>query len=233
MYRINYLQREVLITPDEIVFHIASANDVDIRLITNTIINAEERFIRPALGDDFYEELIEQKNVTVSTSNQDELLNRINQSLIEEGINEITKTDLPIGSIVNSIDFIQDEHLKKLWFRHLWKLTAECVDAMTTIPSWLKHNASGQQQQNPKTIGGNNENAASGGIKDVQYKIDSAINTRIEPLLSSMNKWLCKNKANYPLFEADCGDCKGGQHSVSTSESGLAKSNIVTGIYDE
>ncbi|MFV0140989.1 hypothetical protein [Empedobacter falsenii] len=233
MYRINYLQREVLITPDEIIFHIATASDVDVRLISNSIINAEERFIRPALGDDFYEEFIDSKNITVTSANQAELLSKINENLIKEEIEEISAKDLPIGSIVNSIDFIQDEHLKKLWFRHLWKLTAECVDAMTTIPSWLKHNASGQQQQNPKTIGGNNENAASGGIKDVQYKIDSAINTRIEPLLSSMNKWLCKNKANYPLFEADCGDCKGGQHSVSTSESGLAKSNIVTGIYDE
>lgn len=47
MYSINRLNRPVLITPDEVLFHAATDHSVDARQILQNIIIAEERIIRP------------------------------------------------------------------------------------------------------------------------------------------------------------------------------------------
>ena len=69
MYLINRLNRNVLITPDEVIFHAATDSDISERQILQNIIVAEERFIPSIIGDKFYEDFISKKNVKV-TENQ-------------------------------------------------------------------------------------------------------------------------------------------------------------------
>ena len=202
MYRINRLKRNVLITPDEVIFHAATDQEISEQSIRPNIIIAEERWIANTICDAFYEELISKKNKEVTEENQQELLDKINSTLKTP----ITLNDLPIGTIVNAIEFVENEWYVKLWNRFLWKLTAECVDAMCIVPSWLKHTSSGQQMNNPKVIGGNESGAASGDVKDVKFKIDNYIQDRIDPIIERMELWICQNKEHFPLFCKDCGE---------------------------
>lgn len=207
MYRLNKTNRNVLITPDEVIFHAPTTGEEGERQILNNIIVAEERWISEALGFDFYEHLINSKNRRVNAENKSELLEKIKVSYAEMGI-EFSDEILKNGMIVNSIDFITDEWVKKLWNQYLWKITAECVDLMAIIPSWLKTSASGQQMQNPKTIGSMDQKSASGERADVKMKMDNALLERIEPMLKRMHEWLCKHKAHFPLYTKSCDDCE-------------------------
>lgn len=204
MYRINYTGRPVLITPDEVVFHAATDTSVDPRQILQNIIVAEERWIAPALGDDFYYDLVAQKNVEVTASNQASLLASLNASLTAAALPTAQLSDIPIGTYINAIELVADTDLVTFWKMFLWKITAEAVDLATIVPSWLRHTAQGQQKNNPEVIGGNGQNSASGDRKDVQYKIDKAIQDRLDPLLERMHLWLCKRKSLYPLYTKAC-----------------------------
>lgn len=230
MYRINRLNRNVLITPDEVLFHMPSDQSVSERQISQNIIIAEERFIADALCFDFYEDFISQKNEKVTEENQEELIIKINDSLESMGKNTITSNDLPIGTIVNAIELVDNLNYVELWYRYLWKITAECVDFLTTVPSWLRHTEQGQQMNNPKVIGGNSTNSASGEAKDVKFKLDSALQDRINPLLARMHEWICKNKDKYELY---CKECESCGCDGTTNDSIIKKTNYVTGIYDD
>lgn len=226
MYRINRLNRNVLITPDEVLFHIASDQGVNERQILNNIIIAEERFIVDALCPELYDDFTSQKNRKVTVENQEELIEEINKSLTTVGLSEITIDDLPVGTIVNAIEFVDNEHYKDLWNRYLWKIIAECVDLIATVPSWLRHTNQGQQMNNPKVIGGNSTNSASGEAKDVKFKLDSALQDRINPMLSRMDEWLCKNRGNFSLYCKRCA-CDDEMNELSK------KTNFIIGIYDD
>lgn len=234
MYLINRLNRNVLITPDEVIFHAATDSDIDERQILQNIIVAEERFIPNIIGDKFYEDFISKKNVKVTATNQAALLVQINQSLVENGESEIQATDIPPGTIVNAIEFIEDEWLIKLWERFLWKLTAECVDMMTIVPSWLRHTSAGQQQNNPEVIGGSAGGSATGKIGDVKFKINTYLQDRIDPLTERMRLWLCQNKEKFPLYTKDCGEIGCNESSEAPDGiSHLGKTNFILGIYKD
>ena len=194
MYRINRLRRNVLITPDEVIFHAPTDQKIDERQILQNIIVAEERWIANTLCDKFYEDFISKKNVKVTDVNKIDLLQKINTSLLIDGLIPIDANDLPTGIIINAIELVDDEWYVKLWERFLWKLTAECVDMMTIVPSWLRHTSSGQQMNNPNVIGGNGSGSASGSLKDIDYKIHNVIQDRIDPLIERMQLWICQNK---------------------------------------
>lgn len=232
MYRINYLNRPTLITPDEVLFHAATDNNIDVRQILPNIIVAEERVIAPALCDGFYEELLALKNVTVTEGNQDDLLTKINISLVASGKQPITATNIPIGTIINAIELVSNSDYVTLWNRFLWKLTAEAVDMMTTVPSWLRHTTKGQQKNNPPIIGGNGEASASGDRKDVQFKIDMQMQERIDPLIERMRLWICNqkitDKAKFGNYCKQC-ECDGKPDGISL----LRKTDWVFGAYDE
>jgi hypothetical protein len=235
MYRINRLNRNVLIIPDEVLFHIASDHDIDERQILQNIIVAEERFIANTLGDKLYEDFISKKNVVVTATNQNDLLTKINTSLTDNLVNNIDTTDIPIGTIINAIELVDNVDYVALWNRFLWKLTAECVDMMLIVPSWLRHTSAGQQLNNPKVIGGNNGGAASGDMKDVKFKMDIAIQDRIDPLIERMRLWICERKTKFPLYTKDCGtnDCSGSSDgNVPDGISYLRKTDIILGLYD-
>jgi hypothetical protein len=231
MYRINLLQRPTLIVPDEVQFHAATDNNVDARQILQNIIVAEERIIAPALGDALYEDLLQAKNKEVTTANQDGILAEVNASFSAAGLTTLTQKDLPPGTIINALEFVTDVHYKALWQRFLWKLTAEAVDMMCIVPSWLRHTVQGQQKNNPEVIGGNGQGSASGDRRDVQFKIDIWMQDRIDPLRARMEQWMCSKKmvAGSGAFTKYTGICESGdQDGISFKR----KTDWVFGAYD-
>lgn len=236
MYRINRLHRNVLITPDEVIFHAPTDQQIDERQVLQNIIVAEERFIANCLGDGFYEDFINKKNTKVTGQNKSDLLTKINQSLAMSNLPVITESDLKYGMIINAIELVDDEWYIKLWERFLWKLTAECVDMMTIVPSWLRHTSTGQQMNNPNVIGGNGSGSASGNQKDVQFKITTSLQDRIDPLIERMRLWLCQNKAHFPLYTKDCGGgcgCDENNGNAPDGVSHIRKTNFITNLYEE
>lgn len=234
MYRPNYLQRDVLITPDEVIFHAATDQRIDERSLKQNIIVAEERWIANALCDKFYEDFISKKNVVVTVENKADLLEKVNNSLALESITAMKESDLKIGMIINAIELVENVWYQKLWNRFLWKLTAECVDMMAIIPSWLRTTESGQQLNNPNSIGGNGGPSASGNAKDIQLKINSAIQDRIDPLIERMRLWICQNKQHFPLYCKDCGGCGcDGNQNQPDGISHIRKTNFITNIYED
>lgn len=227
MYRINYTGRPTLITPDEVIFHAAIDQNPDARIILQNIIVAEERFIAPALCDEFYEELIGMKNKEITAGNQAAELVLINASLTAAGKQTITNAAIPVGTIINAIEYITNPDYKALWNRFLWKLTAEAVDMMCIVPSWLRHTASGQQKNNPAVIGGNGQNSESGDRKDVQFKMDKAVMDRIDPLLERMKQYICKDATKFPKYCKQC-DCE-----TTDGVSLLRKTDIIFGLYED
>lgn len=233
MWLINRLNRNVLITPDEVIFHAATDGDINERQILNNIIVAEERFIANILGDAFYEDFISKKNVRVTTDNQADLLTKINTSLVLNGNDEILANDIPPGTIVNAIELIDNEWYVKLWDRFLWKLTAECVDMMTIVPSWLRHTSAGQQMNNPEVIGGSDGGSVTGKVGDVKFKMNTSLQDRIDPLASRMKLWLCQNKSNFQLYKGECvSECDENGDAVDGISS-LGKTNFILNIYND
>lgn len=204
MYRINYLARPVLITTDEVLFHIASDGSIDPRQLLQNVIVAEERLIAPAICDEFYYDFLNQKNKKVTAMNQAQMVADINASLIAQNKATIATQDIPIGTWINAIEFVTNPAYVELWDMFLWKLTAEAVDWMTTVPSWLRHTTQGQQKNNPEVIGGNGQGSASGDRKNVQFKMDKQLMDRIDPLVERMQLWICKRKTKYPLYCKEC-----------------------------
>lgn len=233
MYRKNSLSRFSLITPDEVLEKMASDQEVDKRQILQNIEIAEERFIAQALCNQFYEEFIGLKNKRVTSENRATILAAFNVQQQDNNRCALTNDDLPIGTIVNAIEFVENEDYVALWERFLWKLTAECVDYMTTVPSWLRHTSSGQMLNNPKVIGASG--ASSGDSKDVQFKMNSSLQDRIDPLIESMRLYICSNKVKFPKYCKDCGDCgcDGDTTEQPDGVSHLRKTDFILGLYDD
>lgn len=220
--------------PDEVLFHAATDQVIDERQILNNIIIGEERWIANVLGDSLYEAFIDKKNKKITAINRPEILLAINADHAERDIPEIVEADLKIGMIINSIEFVDDEWMVKLWNRFLWKLTAECVDVATTIPSWVRHTSAGQMKNSPNVLGGNGQNSASAELKEVLLKLNLAIQDRIDPLMERMKMWMCKNRDNFSSYKIDCGgyDCGSSDGSLD-GISHLRKTNFITNIYKD
>ena len=220
MYRINRLSRPVLITIDEVIAKAVVDENTDIRFLLNSIEVAEERFIVQEIGDAMYEDFIGQKNVVVTNANHDSLLLQINASLAAANKNPIQSTDLVNGMMVNAIEFCQANY-QTLWNRFLWKITAEAVDILAIVPSWTRSTAQGQQQNNPKTIGGTGEGSATADRKDVEYKVDSMVKTRLYPLIARMKQWI-QTTGGYSLFPQE------------KKQDGISKkTGIIFGAYED
>lgn len=224
MYRINDVGRNVLITVDEVIVKAAMDDKPDVKYIRNSIEVAEERYILPVLGEAFYEAFVDAKNKVVTAGNRSSLLELINASRVTAGKNAIEESQLPIGTVVNSIEFVSEEY-KQLWNRYLWKVTAEAVDIIGIVPTWLRTTGQGQQMNSPQSITGTMEGAASGGRRDVMYKVEGMVQQRLNPMIERMKKWLCDKTAWYPLFDTcNCSKYTG----ISNSKGG-----IILGIYDD
>lgn len=226
MYQANNLERKVLITPKEVIFHAPTTHTIDERSILNSIIIAESRFVAPCLGYDFYNALLDQKNVVVTTGNQSTLLTKINAFETSIGETTLTTVDsIPEGTIINAWEEMATAAYKTLWKDHLWKYIAECVECVLIVPTWLQHTAQGQQKNNPEVIGSNGQNSVTGDLKDVRYKEDKFLQDRIDPLRAAMEYYLCKNTTSFPLYT--CKDTSADGVSLSR------KSPIIHGVYDD
>lgn len=224
MYQINRLNKNTLITPREVIFHAPSNHTVDERNILQNIIIAEQRFIAPVLGRDFYAALVAEKNTTVTTGNQAALLTALNAYSASIGGETILVTDIPAGTVINASEILSADNIV-LWNEHLWKLVAECVECVLIVPTWLQHTEQGQQKNNPEVIGGNGQGSVTGDLKDVKYKEDKYLQDRIDPLIEAMKYFLCKNASTYPLYTCEDIDLDG----ISINR----KSPIIFGIYDD
>ena len=221
MYRINRLMRNVLITTDEVIFHAPTKHTLDPRTVEQSIIIAEERLVRPALSDDLYYSLIDQKNREVNADNKASLEQLINTSL-PAGSEPVS---LEVGDIVNAMEFLSADNLK-LWKQHLWKLTAECVMLGSTPESFVQFGSEGVIHTVPAASPMNTTGIVSPELRSVKWLMDKKLMDRIDPLTEAMHAWICRNKASYPLYKRDCGcDAKGVAYK--------RKSDIVLGLYDD
>lgn len=186
MYRINNLSRNVLITTDEVVAQVAMDENPAITVLEQSIIVAEERFIKPAICRDLYEAIRTAKNITVTDANKAALSSQ-------------SSINLNSGQILNAIELVTDPNIIILWNEYLWKLTAECVVYIATIPNWSRFSASGQMVNNPKTIT-DGTGAASVDLLELKYKITKTQQDVIDPLIASMKEFLAINFGKYPLF---------------------------------
>lgn len=208
MYRINQLPRKVLITPDEVIALGPTEHSVDPRNILLSIQNAEDRFIRQALGKDLYNDFRNKKNVLVTDVNKDFL-----KSFFP------TDAVIQVGQMVNAIELVDNQNYVDLWNEHLWKLIAECVVYIATPTNYIKSTAEGEMVTNPKSIGMTGEGSASVDLKDIKWKMDKAMMDRIDPSLAPMEEYICDNISSFPLYDSkkcNCADNNGVSYKRKT-----------------
>ncbi len=225
MYRLNPLYRNVLIMTDEVIFHAPTKQALDPRMIQQSIIIAEERFIRDALTYDLYQELLDAKNTLVTSSNKVTLAAQINASL-PTGSATVTLAE---GDIVNAMEFLSPDQMA-LWKQHLWKLTAECVMLLATPEAFVQFGSAGVVHASPPAGAMVTSGEVTPDLKSVRWFMDKKLMDRIDPLIESMHLWLCKQKAGdpskYGSYTKHC-DC---------NANGIAykrKTDWITGMYDE
>lgn len=210
---------------DEVIFHAPTKHTLDPRMIEQSIIIAEERFISAALGFDYYEALLNSKNLVITDSNKSAQQTLINNSL-PAGSAIVT---LNAGDIINAAEYLPADDLA-LWNRLLWKLTAECV-LLTAYPEgFVQFSTSGTIHDappaGPMTTGG----VVTADMRSVRWVMDKKLSDRIGPLRENMHTWLCKQKkadiTKYPLYKHHC-DCNADGVAIKR------KTDIILGIYDE
>lgn len=226
MYRINPLMRNVLITADEVLFHAPTKQTIDPRKIEHSIIIAEERFIRPALGYEYYTALCDGKNLTITALNIVAQQALINASL-PEGAQEVTLVE---GDVINSMSYLAADNLA-LWKQHLWKLTAECVMLIAMPEGYVQFGSEGAVfNQPPGGPMSDRGSIVTPDLPSMKFAMNKKLQDRIDPLREALHQWLCKQQkadsTKYTLYTKHC-DC---------NVDGIAykrKTDIVLGIYDD
>jgi hypothetical protein len=211
--------RNVLITPDEVVFHAPTKHELDPRTIEQSIIIADERLVRPALGDDLYYALTDTKNVTVTNDNQSTLQAQIDTALPGNTY------QLVIGDIVNALEFLSPDN-QVLWKQHLWKLTAECVLLSAYPEGYVQFGSEGIVHMAPPASPLSQGNIISPDLRTTKWMMDKKMSDRIDPLIEAMHTWLCKRKTTYTLYTKPC-DCDADGTPYKR------KTDFILGIYDE
>jgi hypothetical protein len=210
--------RNVLITADEVIFHAPTKQTLDRRTIEQSIIIAEERFIRPALCDEFYEQIVIAKNREITSGNKGTTEGEI---LVATGETVV----LQIGEIVNAWEYLNAD-LQKFWKEHLWKLTAECVMLLATPEAFVQFASEGVVHGAPPAGPMTTTGLVSPELRSVKWIMDKKLMDRIDPLLEAMHRWLCKRKATYSNY---CKVCDCDANGVAYKR----KSDLVTGLYDD
>lgn len=211
--------RNVLITTDEVVFHAPTKQTIDPRTIQQAIILAEERFVRPMLGDEFYDSICGEKNIVVTSGNKTSLESSINGSLSSG-----ETVTLNVGDIVNALEFLDGDYTE-LWKKYLWKFIAEGVLLMATPDSFVQFGSAGVVHGAPQS-GMMASGEVTPDIKAVKWLMDKKMMDRIEPMREAMHGFLCKNAIRYQFYTKDCG----------CNVDGVAykrKSDIIMGLYDD
>lgn len=225
MFRVVNLPRKVLITTDEAIALGPTDETVSPRFILSAIQIAEERFIKPAVGKDIYYDFRDQKNVIVTDINKSYL-----EGLINDELNLTTPIELTVGDIVNSLELVTNDWYKQLWNEHLWKIAAEAVIYIAIPTNYTRFTASGQMQNNPRTVAFDGQGAGSqtAELKDVKFILDKTLMDRIDPLIAAMHEWICDNQTNFPTY-GKIKECKCNATGISVER----KTGFVHGIYND
>lgn len=193
MYQQNLLKRDVLITPAEVVFHAPTKHELDHRMILNSIIVAEERFIKGELGYDFYEDLIAAKNILIT-------------SLNEAAYESDSGLQLAPGDLLNASELMPSQY-QILWDKHLWKVVAECVMVSAYPEGFVQFGSEGTLHNSPPA----GLMVTSGHVvpllSSLKWVVEKKVKDRIDPLIKSMHEFICKNEADYPLYGKECVSC--------------------------
>lgn len=222
MYRKVPFTRSVLITTDEVIHHCGNVHIQDPRRIQDSIIVAEERFIREFIGFEFYETLRAAKNVVVTSGNKAGLETDINATVTEA----IT---LAAGDIVNARELLAGANLL-LWDEYLWKLIAECVMFMAFPENYSDFGAQGIVHNNPTAVGFDGAKTQTPELKTIQWQMDKKLMERIDPMLARMHQWICKKKKADPSLYTDyTKTCDCDEDGISTQR----KSDILLDIYGD
>lgn len=224
MYRVNDLQRNVLITTDEVLFHAPTGHTLDPRTIRQNIIIAEEGIIRVALGYDFYRALVDEKNTLIDSANK-----AAQQILILDSIPEGSQdVKLEEGMRVNALENLSAEN-QTLWTEHLWKLCAEVVILVAYPEGFVQLGTEGVHHKAPPA-GPMSTGVVSPDLRTMKWAMDKKHMMRIDPLRESMHLWLCKQQkadsTKYTLYEKYC-DCNADGVPYKR------KTDVVIGIYDD
>lgn len=195
MHNLNPLNRNVLISMEEVIFHGPTSQTVDGHQITQAIIIAEERFIKKAICKGLYEELRNLKNKVLT----------------------VAEHNFQIGDRVNAIEYVEATPIigpwyVTLWNEYLWKICAECVIYTATPTNFSTYTSQGEMVNNPKGPF-DSQGAVSVSHKELTWKMDKLLMDRIDPLIAAMHEWLCDNKENFPLY--DCKACACDEKGVS------------------
>lgn len=222
MYRVNRLPRLTIITTDEVIAMGPVSGNPDVQKLLDSIIIAEERFLKKTMCDSFYYDLREMKNRSITVSNKSDLEAKVNEGNTGEPI------VLEIGEVVNAIEFVENEWYKKWWFEFGWKIAAEAVVYTATPINWLRHEAAGEMMNSPKSISMESKASQSGDLKDVQWKMNKMHQDRIDPLIEASHEWLCKNKSHFTLY-----NCKSCGCDEASGTSVKRKTGFIHGLYDD
>ncbi|MFA6060035.1 MAG: hypothetical protein WC756_17665 [Taibaiella sp.] len=226
MYQRNLIDRNVLITPQEVIKKTPGSQTLDVAKYMNAIEIAEERFVRPALGSEFYDYLIDAKNVVVTSGNIVVLQAVINGAY---GVAETTPDSLlKVGDVVNAYEFLLEAD-QKLWKTYLWKIVAECVHFVAIPENYAQFTSQGINKNNPiASIIENSSNESVGiSLSDAKWLMDKWLEDRINPMINAMHVWLCKYKDNYPRYDREC---------VCDNDGDIIGNNVggwITDLYDD
>lgn len=193
MYRLSLLPRRVMITTDEVINQAAISGDPDIKMLLNAIVIAEERFIKPTICKELYYDFRAQKNVLVTELNKEYL----EDLMSDEADQTVT---LKTGNIVNAIEFVTSDWYKELWYEHLWKITAEAVVYIASPTNYSRFEASGEMENNPKSITNEGQGAATVDLNKMKWKMDKMLMDRIDPLLAAMKEWMFDNRNHFAYY---------------------------------
>lgn len=217
MYQLNPLMRNVLITTNEVIFHAPTKHTMDPRIIQQAIIIAEERFIVPALGFTFYTALVNEKNVEII----DDTVKDAMQLLMPVPANPV----LQLGDVVNAMEFMTTDN-RALWKQVLWKLCAECVMLIAYPEAYIQFGAEGLHHSVAPASPMGGGQIVGPDLRSVKWMMDKKHTDRIDPLLESLQSYICFYKSKYPSY-TDC-PCEN-----SDSEFQGKKTNIILGLYDD
>lgn len=208
-YNVNNLMRNVLITPAEVMYHAPTKHTLDVRMIEQSIIIAEERWIRPELGFALYDAMATAKNITVTAGNL-----AASQLLIG------TQPVLVADDIINSYKLMSVSY-QALWKQYLWKLTAECVVAAAYPEAFVQFTSEGINHTSPPAGLMVTSGSVVPLLSSAKWSLDKKVQDRIAPMISGMHGYLCKFKTDYTLYDKSCPDCNDGE-TKSTKWAGLA-----------
>ncbi len=225
MYTINPLMRPVLITTEEVLFHAPTKHTIDPRQIEQSIIIAEERFIRPELGFALYDTMALSKNVVVTGANIATLQAAVDATPRTDGV---TPPILVEGMIVNALEQLSPTN-QGLWKQYLWKLTAECVLTVALPEGFVQFSSEGAFHSVPPAGLMVTSGLVTPLLQSMKWSLDKKIQDRIAPLIQAMHNYLCKYKTDFPLYNSKgCPDCENTAENSQRKWAGLA-----LGLYDE